>query len=368
MRPRRPLLASAVSLLCWPTMADRPLDDQVADAMRDVVDKEGVVGIAGAIISPDGALGVGAAGVRKDGDPTDFEADDLVHLGSCTKAMTSVLIATLVEDGTLTWETTLVEGVPQLAEEVDPSFRDVTLSELTRHTSGMPRNASSWRRRQHLPVREARLATLRDNLGVPSGERRGEHVYSNLAYMAAGVVAETACDASWEDLITERVFQPLGMTTAGFGPPSKDGRIDQPWGHPTGLLWGWRPTQLDNTPALGPAGTVHCSLEDWGRFVSLFLRKGAPLVSEEAFAALTKPDVDDYAGGWVVVDRPWAGGTAFTHAGSNTTWHAIAWVAPEIGRAYLTATNCSNSRSHRVCDGAIVRLIKIDEAARKAAE
>ena len=56
-----------------------------------------------------------------------------------------------------------------------------------------------------------------------------------------------------EDLITTELFKPLGMTTAGFGPPGTPGKIDQPWGH---IIKNGRfePSQFDNPPVMGPAG------------------------------------------------------------------------------------------------------------------
>ena len=49
----------------------------------------------------------------------------------------------------------------------------------------------------------------------------------------------------WEDLITEKLFKPLHMDSAGFGAPGTIGKVDQPWGHTQTSL----PVQIDNPPA-----------------------------------------------------------------------------------------------------------------------
>ena len=89
------------------------------------------------------------------------------------------------------------------------------------------------------------------------------HVYSNFNYVVAAHMLERRYDDSWEGLITARVFAPIGMETAGFGAPNTSQGVDAPWGHdPEPVPFG---PLADNPPALGPAGTVHASLDPNGR-------------------------------------------------------------------------------------------------------
>jgi D-alanyl-D-alanine carboxypeptidase len=62
-----------------------------------------------------------------------------------------------------------------------------------------------------------------------------------------------------------------------------------------------------------------------------------------------------YAMGWVIADnQPWAGGPALTHAGSNTMWFAVAWLAPGKDFAVLVACNQANAEA---CNDAVLTLI-----------
>src|SRR5438093_1398063 len=56
-------------------------------------------------------------------------------------------------------------------------------------------------------------------------------IYSNAGYSIAGYMAEKVTGKSWEDLMREKIFRPLGMTTAGFGAPGTRAKNDQPRGH-----------------------------------------------------------------------------------------------------------------------------------------
>ena len=158
-----------------------------------------------------------------------------------------------------------------------------------------------------------------------------------------------------------RLFGPLEMASAGFGSPGRPGTVEQPWGHHAarGQV---EPTQQDNAPSMGPAGTVHCSIPDWARFAALHLaaERGKPrLLKAATFRALhTPPAGFEYAGGWIVFQRTWAGGRAFNHNGSNTSWYATVWLAPALNLAFLAATNQGDKVAEKANDEAIVALIR----------
>ena len=140
------------------------------------------------------------------------------------------------------------------------------------------------------------------------------------------------------------IFQPLGMHSAGFGGLGTHGQIDQPWGHTAAK----KPVPdngpaVDNPPVMGPAGRVHCSLQDWALFVAdqlRGLRGEKALLSQSSYERLSEPPFGgDYALGWVRLERPWAGGMALTHSGCNTMFYATAWLAPKRDFAILVCTN-----------------------------
>jgi CubicO group peptidase (beta-lactamase class C family) len=177
-------------------------------------------------------------------------------------------------------------------------------------------------------------------------------------------MAEEVTGEAWEDMIRARLFEPLGMTSAGFGPPgNRDSEgLDEPWGHREnhGRL---EPVWLDNAPCMGPAATVHCSVPDWARFAALHLRaaEGKPrLLKASTFRALhTPPPGCDYAGGWTVVERSWAGGLTLSHGGSNTYWYATIWIAPARDFATLVATNLGPEPAQTACEETTQELIKL---------
>jgi CubicO group peptidase (beta-lactamase class C family) len=320
-------------------------------------------GMIGAIVRGEKLEAIGASGIRKIGSTEPIRPVDLIHLGSCSKAMTATMIGTLVDEGKLGWDRTIGDIFPDQASAIHPEFLRVTLRHLLSHRAGLPHDASWWKLGRGLPVTQQRRMVLTRMLQDPPRDRPGtKYDYSNVGYVLAGLMAEQVTGTPWEELMRRRLFGPLGMTSAGFGPPGKPGQVDQPWGH-KGEGDELRPVREDNPPVMGPAGTIHCSVPGWARFASLHLRGtvgGQSPLKPETLKALHTPEPgEDYVGGWFVADRSWAGGQAFNHQGSNTTWYCSIWLAPVLDIGFLVATNAGSDQASKACDEAIGELIRI---------
>lgn len=327
--------------------------------------------LAAAIVQGDRVAAMGAVGVRKSGDTTPVARGDAWHLGSDTKAMTATLFALYVDAGKIAFTTTLAQVFRSWASQMDPAYRDVTMEALLEHRAGLPHDVPmdvlASPPQTSADSRAARLAAIQAALARPPETPPGRKFsYSNAGYMIVGAALEELTDTPWESLMRARIFEPLGMTSCGFGPPASPGQVDQPWPHrvvagvlepvPTG-------PGADNPPGLGPAGTVHCSLADWGKFVAMHLagaRGESRFLSAESFAKLHTPHADEnYAGGWIVTKRPWARGTALTHGGSNGMWFANVWLAPALDRAFLVATNRGDAAAAQATDEVVGKLVML---------
>jgi CubicO group peptidase (beta-lactamase class C family) len=332
----------------------------ICQELSAIVADEKAPGMIAAIISSKGVVAIGSAGVRKAGSDVAITGNDLVHLGSCTKAMTSTMLATLVAEGNLSWEMKLIEAIPELKKSIHPDYHNITLWQLLTHRAGIPVNPVDWDAHIQLEIKARRLAILKDNLSTPSAIKPGEFNYSNFGYMIAACMAEKITGLSWESLMRQRLFDPLGMSTAGFGEPDTGKSLDQPWGH-TKSGGKWEPSRSYDAEAIGPAGEIHCSIEDWAKFISLQLNGKNFILDSNCLKKLTEP-VGFYAGGWgITEDLEWAKGKVLTHNGSNGIWYATVLVAPKIDRAYVVVTNSRDfSGTSDICTKMITKLIKLD--------
>ena len=351
------------------------VDPAITEALARAFEGAPVPGVAAAIARAGADTRIGAWGLRKAGGDAPMQPGDPVHVGSDTKAMTAVLAARQVDAGLLRWDSTLEEVLPDLAPRVHEAYRGATLTQFLRHTSGAPANAPNWRDFTDRSLRERRIELAAASLKeAPAAAPGTGFLYSNLGYMVAGAMVEAARDAPWEELMRTDVFEPLGIEGAGFGVPGTLGEEDAPWGHVV-RRGAPSPVQLDNDPALGPAGTVHLPVAGWARFVLQFTDAAAaedaaaenlegadaPFLSAASREKLVEVGLDDYACGWLVTKRGWARGTALTHSGSNTTWFATVWIAPGTNRAFLVAANAAGPAVPGLVDRAIGALIALEE-------
>jgi len=346
--------------------------DSLLDSLATVLVREGAPA-AGILVLSGGEVSLAVAGERVAGSGIPVQANDPWHLGSNGKAMTAILAARLVEADLLTWESTLDDWAPPHWGPLPGWVADVTLAELLSHTGGLPTNLLPAEAGALVGVDSERDARADRRMAAeqvlardPGGER-GVFLYSNVGYMLAGLLMEEAAGRSWEDLMAKEVFGPLGLSSAGMGPPEPGGSREvpeAPWGHLGGMddtLIPLPPGGLaDNPPALGPAGRVHMSLADYGAFLQAVLAgvggealgvgsaraKGreAPLLTAESWNRLVTPPPTspDYALGWgLVVDPEGVRRECplLQHAGSNGRWWAHVRLDPARGLGVVVVLN-----------------------------
>lgn len=347
------------------------------EARIEVIRAEaGLPALGGALVTVDGLEGVWVTGTRRAGGTEKVTADDLWHLGSCTKSMTATLIALLVTRGDVAWDTLLAELLPELASEMHVDYLDATLVDILCHRAGLPANPANLGASlaDESSLVEQRAAMTRSVLRAPPVHPpKGKQLYSNAGFIIAGHIAEVATGKSWEELIQTLLFQPLGMKSAGFGPPGTPEECDQPRGHGEDGSYLEPGPLADNPPIIGPAGSVHASLVDWAKYIQLHLKGargdvkvGEITLTRETFARLHSPYDGpglSYGYGWGIEKRPWAGGdgTALWHNGSNTMWYCLTWLGLGNGVAALSTTNIATPKAKGATDQVVGLLIQEHE-------
>lgn len=334
-----------------------PLD--ISDTLQSVRGRYDLPALGAAIVSGERTMALGTVGKRRADAPGKVEDVDPWHLGSDTKAMTATLVAIHVEAGVLSWET----EVADVFSGVNEGWEGVTIEDLLQHHGGASDSLSADRPAlwsglwSDTDSRRSRLDAVTALVTSTPDEPVGTYAYSNAGYMIAGAMLEELLDVSWEEQMQDHLFSPLGMDSCGFGAPEGD----VPWGHSaSGGSVEPGPT-ADNPPGLGPAGTAYCSLEDWGRFVSLHLRRSseeAPVLSRAAFDRM-HASRNGYGHGWGVFEDA-GNGITLSHAGSNTMWLATAWLAPERERGFLAVSNIASTGAFEAHNEVAIELLDLE--------
>jgi len=145
------------------------------------------------------------------GEETSGHLEHAFAIGSTTKAFTTFLIGTLVDEGKLGWDKPVREFLPEFRLSDPRTTELITPRDLLTHRSGLPRHDLVWYNNTTSTRKDIvqRLAHLEATETL-----RAKFQYNNLMYIAAGYLVEHVTGKSWEENVRERILRPLDMTTA----------------------------------------------------------------------------------------------------------------------------------------------------------
>ncbi len=364
------LIVSGIFIVSGTAKAQTSLDPM----LRPYLVRYGLPAIAAAAVRSGKVISAGAVGTRRVGTTIPATINDPFHLGSDTKAMTALLAAMLIEKGKLRWDTTVAEVFPELVETMDPRLRRVTLEQLLSHTSGIPTDnedifkAYLEAMTQDGNLDEQRYWLVREWSKRPlQSEPGATFAYANMGYIIIGAMIERIEKKTWDEMITERIFMPLRLRTAGLGPSASLGRVDAPLAHL--IVDGKAKAMLagpngDGPAIVGPAGIAHMSILDFARWAGWNAgegKRGPALVKPETLRKLHTPVISmpektdappgtppggKYALGWGELAPDWALHPLLYHGGSNGMNLAHVWVDPKRDFAMVIAANISGPKAN----------------------
>lgn len=313
----------------------------------------GIPGVAIGVVQDGKVVFAGGYGVRELGKPEKIDADTLFIIASNTKAMTTLLLARLVDEGKLTWETPVTTVLPAFKLGDAETTKQVLVKHLICACTGLPRQDFEW-------LMEFRDATADSTLKVlgtiqPTSKFGEMFQYSNLLAAAAGYVAghvvlpEKEIGAAYDDAMKERVFGPIGMTSTTF-----DFKTALAGNHATPHT-----LDIDDKPAIAemdvnyaivpvrPAGGAWSSVRDMLKYISMELARGAlpdgrRYIAETPLLARRAPQVpigkDATYGMGLEVDSTW-GTPVVHHGGSMIGYKSDMMFLPEHGVGAVILTN-----------------------------
>lgn len=342
---------------------DEPFIAQMETIIQTANETYAIPGSAVALVQNGEIVYSAGFGVRDLDSGEPMTAETYFRPGSTLKAATAMLIATLVDDGILAWDTPVSDVLPGLVFPEDDLTTELTIAEIMGHGTGLESTTLPWYWNQTTP--EDVIAA--QATAEISGQRGASYSYNNDLYAIAGYAAVTAADMErdyiegYATLMQERVFEPIGMTryVIANDPTAYSENaataytinlirgVDQP--DPTG---GYLPIDAI-VPAGGGVGTVI----DIANFLITHLNNGVSpdgtrVVSEEnllrtraiqnavAPDGLIYPDFITYQGyamGWEVLEM--GGVTLYTHNGGIDGFLTDMVIIPEANAGMVIMSN-----------------------------
>jgi len=329
-----------------------------------------VPGIAVAVIKDNEVIFSQGFGYRDVDAKLPVTPETIFAIGSSSKAFTAASIAIAVDDGKLEWDKPVQEYLPAFRMKDDFANARISARDLLCHRSGLPRHDLSW---YNADATRAQLIE-RVRYLEPSRDFRTYFQYQNFMYCAAGYLAGYVEGMEWEDLVRQRIFQPLGMTHSQFDVDESQQAPDfsYPYREKDGEV-----VKIDfrNITQVGPAGSINSNLVDMVKWVMLQLNGGKVgdqvLISETGVRQLHTPQmvITDplwneifgtsmvtYGLGWFI--NPFRDQMLIHHGGNIDGFSALVSFMPGINAGMVVLTNLNgNQLTHVVTNELYERLL-----------
>ena len=347
--------------------------DQLDGLVESLMESTEIPGMAVAVVHGGDTVYAKGFGVTEVGTDGAVDADTVFPLASMSKPIGSTVIAKLVTDDVISWDTPVVTNLPGFAL-ADPWVTDnVTIADMYTHRSGLPEHAGDKLEDMGYD-RQQVLDRLRY---IPLDPFRITYHYTNFGLTAAAESAARKADSDWATLSENSIYEPLGMTHTSSRFSDFEGEQNRVVGHvKVDDEWVTTPAQRD-PDAQSPAGGVSSSVNDLSHWMRMLLADGeydgTQVVAADALLPAVTPQIasspaktpDERAGFYghgFNVGVTEAGRTQFSHSGAfamgaGTTFLAI----PSADVAIVALSNAAPIGAVEALTGEFADLVQFGE-------
>lgn len=343
---------------------NKPIKEKMKEVLSFHKTKNKLPSIVGCIIN-DNQIEIYSEGLRKIEDARIIADYDMFHIGSLTKAITATMLATLVEEGKLKWQSKVLEVFPEFEGKIPKEYGEITLYQLLTHNGGIS-SVDSLEESNIISekivgdnLRERRYNYAKWVLNNSDKLNINKYSYSNGGYVLAAAFAEKVTSKDWETLIQEKIAGPLEINLK-YNWPAFDNE-NQPYGHnySNGLYTSVNYKE-QNWPALfSPAGNISMNIRDYAKFINLHIQglNGNPkILTKESFEFLHKPTESGYSCGWFEGKND--KGKYFSwHKGSDGTFYSTVLMYTKQNKAAIVFTNCSSEEAYIATETAVIEIL-----------
>ncbi len=265
------------------------IDAEMAALAQPLVERGETVGIVVGVLLPDGTQHFAGYGVTEEHGGQKPDADTLFALGSLSKGFLGAVTAMLVDEGKLSWNDTLGDLLPPDVH-LSPDAKNITLSQLTTHTSGLPRQPMTARMLSYFVEflfdgeNFYRNLDREEVLGYLADFKAPAHVvpqYSNIGYAILGYILERRTGLTVDALLDDKLIRPLQLSNTGYTPQSLPGYARRAQGHvgdqPKFIRRGAPVVDWHFTDIMKGSAGLYSSARDLLIFASAYLQRGTPL-------------------------------------------------------------------------------------------
>jgi beta-lactamase class C len=242
-----------------------------------------------AIVKDSTILFIRGFGVKRTGTQDSIDVNTVFRLGSVSKPFASFLTGILVQDSVLSWRDHVTDYLPSFALKSPEQTSALSLENVLSHTTGLPYHTYTNLVEEGQDLKTL-LERLRDvNLSSAVGK---EYSYQNVAYSVIAEVMKSATGKSYETLMAEKVFFPLGMKNASADYASLMANPNVAYPH---LMrrGGFSLAPIKNTYYnVAPAGGINASIDDMAHWMMALLNTRPDVINKETLTRLYTPVIE----------------------------------------------------------------------------
>jgi CubicO group peptidase (beta-lactamase class C family) len=319
------------------------IDGEVREAMKAL----NVPGVAVGVVQDGKVVLAKGYGVLDINGAQAVDADTLFAVGSVSKSFTTAVMATLVDEGKLDWDRPVREYLPWFRMYDPVATELLTPRDMVSHRSGLPRydfiRMSTYLERAEL-VRRLRYLP-------PNKTFRDVYQYNNLMFVTAGFLAGELTNSTWESLVQQRIFAPLGMSRSNTSVQDSIKQSNHALPHQFAAGKLVTPEFYDYQRfGVGPNGAVNSTVNDMLKYLEMYLEDGRAggrqVISAGQLKELFKPvtvagPTSMYALAWSIEQRH--GERTVSHGGSITGFTAEVILLPERKTGIVVLNNLNGS-------------------------
>src|SRR5207302_1691886 len=270
--------------------------EQVTRAIQELeklaqkqIQENALPGLAIAVVFQDKSVYAKGFGVRDTSGKAPVDADTVFQLASVSKSVGSTVVAELVGEGKITWDSKLSVLDPTFAMFDPWVTREITIRDMYAHRSGLHEHAGDLLE----DLGFARTEILhRLRYQHPASSFRSHYAYTNFGMTEGAVAAAKAYGLEWENASEEKLYRPLGMTSTSSRYADFMARRNKALGHV--LVDGkWVQKFKRDPDAQSPTGGVSSSVNGLAKWMRLQLANGKfdgkQIVNEKALAETHHP-------------------------------------------------------------------------------
>lgn len=267
------------------------LIDSIQAYFNQAVSKKQIVGASVAIVKCDSVIYSGGYGNRNIALKDTVNEQTIFRIGSVSKGFAGILAGIHVEQGLINWEDKVVDYIPDFQLSSKEQTNNITISHILSHTTGLPYHSFTNLVEAGLPITTIASRFKKIRLIQKPGNI---YSYQNAVFALSGKILEQITGKPLRDVIQERIFKPLQMTTASASYEAIENADNVAYPHKR-IRNRWRSTHInkkyyDNAVA---AGGINASAADMGKWMKFLLGNNPEVMMPNTMSTIFSPVIKE---------------------------------------------------------------------------